>query len=190
MVSQQDFTTIHTDFIESQEFIEHAECYRPGMKFVCHHNSYLVAAFLQRRGHKGLNWVTGYYQCREPEKRIHHSWIKLVHNGQIAAILELDPHQLHEAGGYENDLMPSGHIPEFSMPFSGIASIVDPALVELSDEAKESRWIVASKDIISRYTEFNQVLPDIDFADLDELGSEVAEEYDALRELLAEDGAE
>lgn len=190
MVSKELFAAIHADFIESQEFLEHAECYRRGMKFVCHHNSYLVAAFLQRRGNACVQWVTGYYQCRESEKRIHHSWIKLVHNGQIAVILELDPHQLHEAGDYENDLMPSGHIPELSMALSGIASIVDPALVELSDEARESRWVVASKDILSRYVEFNQVLPDIDFADLDNLGTEVAEEYDALQDLVAEDASE
>jgi len=40
--------------------------------------------------------------------------------------------------------MPSGHIPEFSMTISGIASIVDPDMVELPEEAKESRWVVPS----------------------------------------------
>ena len=191
MVSKEVFTAIQADFVESQEFTELAEFYRPGMTFVCHHNAYLVAGFLQRRGHESLQRVTGYYQCREPEKRIHHSWIKLVRDGKTAAIFEFDPRQLHEAGGYENDPMPSGQIPEFSMSVPGIASIVDPDLVDLPDEAKESRWVVSSKEILSRYVEIDYLVPDdIDFADLDELGMEVSEEFDALLELRAETASE
>ena len=52
MVSKEVFTAIQADFVESQEFTELAEFYRPGMTFVCHHNAYLVAGFLQRRGHE------------------------------------------------------------------------------------------------------------------------------------------
>ena len=191
MVSKEVFTAIQADFVESQEFIELAEYYRPGMTFVCHHNAYLVAGFLQRRGHESLHRVTGYYQCREPEKRIHHSWIKLVRDGKTAAIFEFDPRQLHEAGDYENDPMPSGQIPEFSMTVSGIASIVDPDLVELPEEAKESRWVVSSREVLSRYVEIDYLVPDdIDFDDLDELGKDVSEEFDALLELRAEDASE
>ena len=190
MVSKEEFAAIEADFIESQEFIELAEYYRPGMAFVCHHNSYLVAGFLQRRGYESLHWATGHYQCCDPDKRIHHSWIRLVRSGKIAAIFEFDPRQLHEAGGYENDPMPSGRIPEFAMTISGIASVVDPDLVELSEEAKESPWVVSSQEVISRYVEFNQVMPDIDFADLDKLGREVGEEFEVLLELRAEDASE
>ena len=191
MVSKEEFTAIQADFVESQEFIELAEFYRPGMDFVCHHNAYLVAGFLQRRGYESLHRATGYYQCREPEKRIHHSWIKLVRDGKIAAIFEFDPRQLHEAGGYANDPMPSGQIPEFSMTVSGTASIVDPDFVELPEEAKESRWVVSSRDVLSRYVEIDYLVPDdIDFADLDELGMEVSEEFDALLELRAETASE
>ena len=87
--------------------------------------------------------------------------------------------------------MPSGQIPEFSMTVSGIASIVDPDLVELPEEAKESRWVVSSREILSRYVEIDYLVPDdIDFADLDELGMEVSEEFDALLELRAEDASE
>ena len=190
MVSKEEFAAIQADFVESQEFIELAEYYRPDMTFVCHHNTYLVAGFLQRRGYESLHWVTGYYQCRDLEKRIHHSWIKLVRDGKTAAIFEFDPRQLHEAGGYENDPMPSGQIPEFSMTISPIASIVDPDMVELPEDAKESRWVVPSREVLSRYVEIDYLVPEIDFADLDEFGMETSEEFDILRELRDEDASE
>jgi len=186
MISKELFDAIRADFVLSQEFLELAEFYRPGIEFVCHHNSYLVAGFLQQRGNGNLHWATGYYQCHDPEKRIHHSWIKLVQDGKTVAIFELDSCQLHEAGGYENDPMPSGYIPGFSASYSVATSIADPDLVELSEEAKESPWVVSSREVISRYIEFNEVLPDIDFADLDELGRETAEEFEAVLELRAE----
>src|SRR5271165_7101480 len=129
MVSKEQFDAIHADFIESQEFLDLAHHNGRGIDFVCHHNAYLVAGFLQRHGLECLIWTCGYYQCRDPEKRIRHSWIKLDRDGRTVAILELDPLQLHEAGGYESDLMPSGRIPESSVIFGGIASIVDPDMV-------------------------------------------------------------
>jgi hypothetical protein len=190
MISKELFDAIRTDFVESQEFIELVEFYRPGMELVCHHNSYLVAGFLERRGNGNMHWVTGYYQCHDPEKRIHHSWIKLVQDGKTAAIFEFDPRQLHEAGGYDDDPMPSGQIPELSTSFPGTASIVDPKLVKLSEEAKDSPWVVSSREVISRYVEFDQVMPEIDFADLDELGREVGEEFEAFAEFRAEDASE
>ena len=77
------------------------------------------------------------------------------------------------------------------MSVPGIASIVDPDLVELPDEAKKSRWVVSSKEILSRYVEIDYLVPDdIDFDDLDELGMEVSEEFDALLELRAENDSE
>ena len=59
--------------------------------------------------------------------------------------------------------MPSGHIPEFSMTISGAASIVDPELVELPEEAKESRWVVSSREVMLRYVEDDDLVPKIDF---------------------------
>ena len=44
-------------------------------------------------------------------------------------------------GGYENDLMPSGHIPEISMTFSGAASIVDPDLVDYPRRQRNPRGL-------------------------------------------------
>ena len=190
MVSKKEFAAIRADFVESQEFIDIAHHYRRGMDFVCHHNAYLVAGFLQRRGHESLQWASGYYQCREPAKRIHHSWIKLARDGKTVAIFEFDPRQLYEQGGYENDLMPSGHIPEISMTISGAASIVDPDLVELPEEAKESPWVVFSREILLRYVENDDLVPQIDFADLDELGVEALEEFDVIREFLNENASE
>ena len=189
MVSKEEFVAIRADFVESQEFIDIAHDRHRGRDLVCHHNAYLVAGFLQRRGHESLHWVSGYYQCRDPEKRIHHSWIKLARDGKTVAIFEFDPRQLHEQGGYEHDLMPSGHIPEISMTVSGTASIVDPELVELPEDAKESRWVVPSGEVLRRYVENDDLVPQIDFADLDELGVKAQEEFDALREFLNENAS-
>jgi len=86
--------------------------------------------------------------------------------------------------------MPCGHIPEFSMSVSGTASIVDPDIVELPEEAKESRWVVSSREILYRYVEVDCLVPEIDFTDLDELGKEVSEEFDVLLELRAESASE
>jgi len=181
---------LQADFVESQEFLDTAEEIRRDMNFICHHNAYLVAGFLQRQGHEDLRCVVGYYQCREWEKRIHHSWIKLGRDGKTVAILELDPKQLHEGGGYENDPMPSGYIPEMSMTISGIALIVDLDLVALSEDAKESRWVVSSKDVLLRYVEDDDLVPQIDFAELDEIGLEAQEEFAAFREFLSENASE
>ena len=86
--------------------------------------------------------------------------------------------------------MPSGRIPESSVIFGGIASIVDPDMVELSQEAKESRWVVASKDVLRRYTEDIDLAPQIDFAELDRLEIEASEEFDSYREFLDENAAD
>jgi hypothetical protein len=190
MLDKNAFASLRSDFIESQEFIEIAHDRRRGMNFVCHHNSYLVAGFLLRRGHESIRWVSGYYRCHESMKPVHHSWLSLTIDGQTAAIFEFDPRQLHGRGGYENDLMPSGHIPEFSMTISPIASIVDPELVDLPDDSKESQWVVESKNLLMRYVENDALAPDIDFADLDELGREAQEDFDAYREFLKEIGPE
>jgi hypothetical protein len=186
MVSKEEFDSLETDFIASQEFVDIAEESRHDMKFVCHHNAYLVAGFLQRRGHEGLYCVSGYYRCRGPENRIHHSWIKLIRDEKTVAIFELDPKQLHEEGCYENDLMPSGYIPEMSMTISGAASIVDPDLVELSEATKESRWVVSSREILLRYIEDAALVPQIDFDDLDEIGIEAQEVFDEACEFRNE----
>lgn len=190
MVNKEEFAAIHTDFIESQEFIELAHDFRSSMDFRCHHNAYLVAAFLQRRGHEGLPCVTGYYQCREPTKRVHHTWVKLVRDGKTAAIFEFDPRQLHEQGGYEDDLMPSGHVPEFSMQLTPIVSIVDPDLVDLSEEARKSPWVVPSNKVLLRYVEDDGLVPRIDFAELDELAVEALEVFDSFREFRNENARE
>jgi hypothetical protein len=190
MVSKEEFAAIWDDFVMSQEFMDMAHELRRGMDFPCHHNAYLVAGFLERLGHESLRCISGYYQCRDQEKRIHHSWIKLARDGKTLAILELDPRQLHEAGGYKNDLMPSGYVPEMAMNITGIASIVDPNLVELSKEAKESPWVVSSKEVLLRYVEGVELVPEIDFADLDDLGFEAQEEFDLYRELRNENGRE
>jgi len=190
MLSKEEFTAIETDFDDSEEFIQIANALRRGMDFVCHHNAYLVAGFLRRRGHKSLHWASGYYQCREPEDRIRHSWIKLVRDRKTVAILEFDPRQLHERGGYENDLMPSGYIPEIAGMFPVIASIVDPDLVELPDEAKGSRWVVASRDVLLRFVENHGLVPQIDFAYLDEIGTKASEEFVRFRELWNESASE
>lgn len=191
MVSKEEFAALQADFIESQEFIDIVHDRHQGRSdFVCHHNAYLVATFLQRRGHESLQWVCGYYQCREPEKRIHHSWIKLARDGKTVAIFEFDPRQLYEGGGYENDPMPSGHIPYFSMTISPVASIVDPELVELPEEAKESSWVVSSKEVLRRYVEHDDLLPQIDFAELDEIGIEALEEFEAIRDFLHDNASE
>lgn len=190
MVSKEEFGAIRADFVESQEFIQFAHDLRRGTDFVCHHNAYLVAGFLHRRGHESLQWVSGYYQCREPGKRIHHSWIKLARDGQTAAIFEFDPRQLHEQGGYENDLMPSGHIPEISMTISGAASIVDPDLVELPEDAMDSPWVVSSREVMRRYIENDDLMPQIDFADLDGLGVDALEGFDLTCEFLDDNALE
>ena len=81
--------------------------------------------------------------------------------------------------------------PNFSMTISPIASIVDPDMVELPEEAKESRWpVVPSREVLSRYVEIDYRVPEIDFADLDELGMETSEEFDILCELRDEDASE
>ncbi len=105
-------------------------------------------------------------------------------------IFEFDPRQLHEQGGYENDPMPSCHIPEISMTVSGVAAIVDPDLVELPEEAKESRWVVSSRKVLGRYVEHGGLMPEIDFDDLDQLGIEAQAEFELFREFLDETDSE
>jgi len=83
MLDRNAFATLESDFIESQEFIEIAHDRRRGMNFVCHHNSYLVAGFLQRRGHAGIRSVSGYYRCHESVKSIRHSWLTLTIDGRL-----------------------------------------------------------------------------------------------------------
>lgn len=187
MVDKAEFAAIEADFIESQEFVDIAHEHELSVDFRCHHNAYLVAAFLQRRGHENLHWASGYYQCRDPEVRIHHSWIKLTRAGKTLAIFEYDPRQLHEKGGYEGDLMPSANVPEFSIPIPGIASIVDPDLVELPEETKESRWVVSSREILLRYVEDDDLTPDIDFDELDMIARDAMETFGYMRELLDDD---
>ena len=184
MLDKNAFASLDTDFVDSQDFIEIAHDRRDGMNFVCHHNSYLAAGFLRRRGHDGIRWVSGYYQCHESVKSIHHSWLALTIDGKTAAIFEFDPRQLHKGGGYQNDPMPSGHIPEFSITITPIATIVDPGMVDLPDEAKDSRWVVQSKDVLMRYVEDQTLAPDINFDDLDKLALEAQEDFDACREFL------
>ena len=184
IIPEELFATIHADFIDSQDFIDFAHhFYRDDVDFRCHHNSYLVAGFLQRRGHAYLQWTSGYYQCRDSALRIHHSWIKLVYNGKIAAIFEFDPMQLYERGGYDNDPMPSGNIPEFAMTTTGTASIIDPDMVDLPENEKDSRWVVSSKEVLSRYVEHDFCTPDIDFELLDAVGLDMQEEFDRFRKL-------
>lgn len=184
MIKKQEFAALLADFIESQEFVEIAHSNHRSVDFVCHHNAYLVAAFLQRRGYKNLHLVSGYYQCREPASRIHHSWIKLTRGGKTLAILEFDPRQLHEKGGYENDLMPSAIAPGIPIPITGTASIVDPDLVELPEEAIESKWVISSREILLRYVEDFGLLPNIDCADLDKIGVEAMEHFELIRQSI------
>jgi len=49
MFNKLAFAALDNDFVESQEFVEIARDRGRGSKFVCHHNSYLVAGFLRRR---------------------------------------------------------------------------------------------------------------------------------------------
>jgi hypothetical protein len=86
--------------------------------------------------------------------------------------------------------MPSGHVPEFSMTISPVASIVDPELVALPEEAKESSWVVSSKEVLLRYVENDDLMPEIDFAELDEIGIEALEEFEAIRDILNDNAAE
>jgi hypothetical protein len=177
MVSEEEFAKLHNDFISSQDFIQYAHDRQPNTDFVCHHNAYLVTFFLQRLGHEDLRWVSGYYQCSEPERRIRHSWIKLVRDRKLVAIFEFDPRQLHEKGKYEGDLMPSGYVPRFSINTSGTASIVDPDLVAVPEEEREFPWVVPSSEILLRYVEDDDLVPELDFADLDKLAVEAQQDY-------------
>jgi hypothetical protein len=186
MLDKNAFANLNLDFVESQDFIEIAHSRRRSMNFVCHHNSYLVAGFLRRRGHVGIEWISGHYRCHEPAKRIHHSWLTLTIDGNTAAIFEFDPRQLYKRGGYENDPMPSGYFPEFAITISPIASIVDPGMVDLPDESRDAQWIVQSKAVLMRYVEDEALVPDINFADLDTLGLEVQEEFDEYKKFLEE----
>lgn len=182
MLNKEEFARLHADFIKSQQVVEIAHWNHRGLDFVCHHNAYLVARFLQDMGHEDLHWVTGYYQCYKPKRQIHHSWIKIARAGSTVAIFEFDPRQLYERGGYEDDLMPSGNIPEFCITISGVACIVDPDLVELPTEAMQSPWVVSSKEVLLRYVENSDLKPDLDFAELDWIGSDAREEFDLLHQ--------
>lgn len=130
MLTAQNFLSLKKDFIASQDFIQIAHDLDRDTDFVCHHNAYLVSRFLDRLGWN-CRWTTGRYLCAPPARHVHHSWIELRSEDQTAAILEFDPRQLHGRGGYEDDPMPSGHIPELGMRTTPTAIIVSPDLVTL-----------------------------------------------------------
>jgi hypothetical protein len=178
MLDKGTFAKLRNDFVESQEFIEFAHQRRRDINFVCHHNAYLVAGFLQRRGHADVRWITGYYKCSSPGKIIHHSWLAVTVIGRTAVIFEFDPRQLHDTAGYDDDPMPSGLVPELSITISPIATIIDPDLIDLTDELRESRFVVSSKDVLRRYVADPTHPPNIDTNDLDRLGLESQGDFD------------
>jgi hypothetical protein len=138
------------------------------MTFVCHHNAYLVAGFLKQCGHN-CRWISGYYQCNPPAPPVHHSWIDVIANSRRAAIFEFDPRQLFDRGGYYEDQMPSGEIPELGIRISPIAIIVSSELVELPDDPEDLRFVVTSQEVLGRYVQDHTLALDIDFNYLDEL---------------------
>jgi hypothetical protein len=172
MLDAHSFAKLDEDFVRSQELIGIAHDLRRDIQFVCHHNAYLVAKFLRRQGHSEIRLSSGYYQCYESSRRIHHSWLAMEVNGEAIAILEFDPRQLYEQGGYPEDLMPSGRIPELTVTITPTARIVDPDYVELTQVDKESRWVVSSKVVLARYVKDATVTPDLNREDLDDLYAE------------------
>src|SRR6185437_4384449 len=152
MLSKEQFITLDRDFVESQDFVElvgdvDVSC---GRDFVCHHNAYLVAGFLNWRG-QACRWMTGRYRCKPPAPDVHHSWVEITVGGGPAVIFEFDPRQLFERGGYADDLMPSGHIPKLGMRITPVAIIVSPYVVELPDDRYGLPFVVSSQDVLDRY---------------------------------------
>jgi len=76
------------------------------------------------------------------------------------------------------------------MTITPTASIIAPGMVDLPDDAKDSRWVVQSKEVLLRYVENEALAADIDFADLDKLGLEAQEDFDAYQEFLKESNPE
>lgn len=180
MIPKEQFTAFEQDYIESQDFVQLVHDMDPTIMFVCHHNAYLVAGFLARRGHD-CRWISGYYKCNPSTRLVHHSWVEVNVDGKPAVILEFDPRQLFIQGGYENDPMPSGEVPEFEIQITPIATIVDPELVELPDITNEL-FIVASQDVLSRYVQDRTSTPDIDLDRLDKLAQEAHPHYEEMLE--------
>ena len=179
MLNQEQFAALHRDVIASQDFIQIAHDVCPSIKFVCHQNAYLVTGFLKRLGHDS-RWISGYYRCNPPAPPVHHSWIEVNANGKPALIVEFDPRQLFDRGGYKNDPMPSGGIPELTIRLTPIALIVDPELIELPDDENEMRFIVPSKEVLSRYVQDYTLTPEIDIERIDELSDESQAYYDEM----------
>ena len=170
MITRDYIVQLHEDLQRSWQVVKEAHYVGQGIDFVCHHNSYIAWKYLKGIGHDRLLWRNGIYITANPATPVRHSWITLESSGSVLAVLELDPFQLRDRGGYSDDLMPDTRIGPLGIKAYGVAVIVDPALVEQPHAQISNHWIVLSAEVMARFQQDASRVPtDIDIDKLESL---------------------